>query len=99
MSFQYYNFGENTYFFFTDNIKNLKLPLDKEPAYHVDGAGGYLVYAKIDSKGTVSKGDLFDYKLEEIKFEPAEFQELGNKTLVNRAFRGKISRVVMLNKK
>jgi len=99
MGFGYYKSGENTYLFYTDNIKNIKLPLDKEPEYHTDGAGGYLVYYKIDGKGNTSKGDLFNYREEEIKFEPADLEYLGVKTMVNRAFNGRLSRVVMLKQK
>ena len=39
--------------------------------------------------GNVVKGDLFDYQKEGIKFKPVEFQMIGNKTLVNLAFKGK----------
>ncbi|MBL0047812.1 MAG: hypothetical protein IPP32_06930 [Bacteroidetes bacterium] len=99
MSFYRYAKGETTYLFYTDNIKNLNLPLDKEPALHRDGAGGYLMYYKIDKEGNVSKGDLFDYKKEGIKFKPVEFQNIGKKTLVNRAFKGKQSRVVVITQK
>ena len=99
MSFSRYSDGLNTYLFYTDNIKNLNLAMDKEPALHRDGMGGYLMYFKIDKNGEVSKGDLFDYKKESIKFNPIDFQNIGNKTMVNRAFKGKQSRVVLLNQK
>ena len=99
MSFSYFANGDDTYLFYTDNIKNLNLPVNKEPSYHQDGRGGYLVYSKIDGNGNVTKGDLFDYDEEKIRFEPAEFQKLGNTTMVNRAFKGRMSRVVLLNQK
>ena len=83
----------------TDNIKNLKLSIDKEPALHNDAMGGYLVYYKIDAAGNITKGDLFDYKKEGIRFQPANFERLGSKSFVNRAYKGKQSRVVVISQK
>lgn len=99
MGFGHFTYGNNSYLFYTDNPNNLDLIQNEVPSYHRDGAGGVLVYSKIDSNGTVTKGDLFDYKAEGIRFEPAEFQYLGNKTMISRAFKGRMSRVVLLNQK
>lgn len=99
MSFYAYTLNNCTYLFYTDNIKNLKLSLDKEPASHSDGLGGYLVYYKIDASGNITKGDLFDYKKEGIRFQPANFERLGIRSIVNRAYKGKQSRVVVISQK
>ena len=100
-SMSFYAFTQNscTYLFYTDNIKNLKLSLDKEPATHNDNLGGYLVYYKIDPAGNITKGDLFDYKREGIRFQPANFERIGTKSIVNRAYKGKQSRVVIISQK
>jgi len=73
--------------------------LDKEPATHNDNLGGYLVYYKIDPAGNITKGDLFDYKREGIRFQPANFERIGTKSIVNRAYKGKQSRVVIISQK
>ena len=99
LSFYAYPSNNKTYLFYTDNIKNLKLAIDQAPARHSDGLGGYLVYYKVDQNGQVTKGDLFDYKKEGIKFAPFEFQQIGKKTLANRAYKGAQSRVVVVSQK
>lgn len=61
MSFNYFNANNNHYFVYLDNIKNIDLPLDKEPAQHSDGKGGYLTVVKIaDSDGTLQKESILN---------------------------------------
>ncbi|PJC61316.1 MAG: hypothetical protein CO022_10495 [Flavobacteriales bacterium CG_4_9_14_0_2_um_filter_32_27] len=48
---------------YLDNINNLNLPLNKYPATHASGQGGFLTAYKInDASGDVSKLSLFDLK-------------------------------------
>ena len=63
MSYQYMFQNGNHYVLFLDNKKNLELPLNKVPANHTDGQGGFLTAYKIsDAKGAVSKLSLFDMR-------------------------------------
>jgi len=61
MSFTHFFTNDNHYLIYLDNIKNIKLPLDKAPAYHTDKMGGYLTACKINNAtGDVTKGAIFD---------------------------------------
>jgi len=61
MSFSHFFTNNNHYLIYLDNIKNIKLPLDKAPAYHTDKMGGYLIACKINNTtGDVTKGAIFD---------------------------------------
>jgi hypothetical protein len=61
MSYSYFYTRGNHYLVFLDNVKNIDLPLDKIPARHTDGHGGYITSYKIDNAtGTVSKANIFD---------------------------------------
>lgn len=61
MSFSYFNTANNHQLIFLDNVKNIDLPLDKIPALHTDGQGGYLTAYKLsDDSGEVSKSNIFD---------------------------------------
>jgi hypothetical protein len=61
MSYKYFNANNNHYFVFLDNVKNIDLPIDKEPKQHSDGQGGYLTAVKIaDSDGTLNKGSILN---------------------------------------
>ncbi|MEO8233976.1 MAG: hypothetical protein ABI549_01060 [Flavobacterium sp.] len=61
MSYKYFNANNNHYFVYLDNVKNIDLPLDKAPATHSDGQGGYLTAVKIsDSDGALTKGSILD---------------------------------------
>lgn len=61
MSYSYFYTRGNHYLVFLDNVKNIDLPLDKIPAKHTDGHGGYITSYKIDNAtGTVSKANIFD---------------------------------------
>ena len=61
MSFTHFYTNNNHYLVYLDNIKNIKLPLDKAPAYHTDKMGGYLTACKINyTTGDVTKGAIFD---------------------------------------
>jgi hypothetical protein len=61
MSYKYFNTNGNHYFVFLDNVKNIDLPLDKAPARHSDGQGGYLTSVKIsDSDGVLTKGSILN---------------------------------------
>tara|TARA_R110002049_G_scaffold73966_2_gene191063 strand:- start:2442 stop:4115 length:1674 start_codon:yes stop_codon:yes gene_type:complete len=61
MSYSYFNTNGSHYLIFLDNVKNIDLPLNKIPALHSDGAGGYLTAYKInDSTGEINKDNIFD---------------------------------------
>lgn len=61
LGFKYMEFNNNHYFAFIDNVKNMSLSLDKRPAMHMDGAGGFLTCYKIDNEsGNVAKYSVFD---------------------------------------
>lgn len=61
MSFTYLNAKGFHYLIYLDNVKNIELPLNKVPALHKNGAGGYLTACKInDVTGDVSKGSILD---------------------------------------
>jgi len=56
MSYKYFNANNNHYIVFLDNVKNIDLPIDKEPKQHTDGQGGYLTTVKIsDADGELKK--------------------------------------------
>jgi hypothetical protein len=61
MSYKYFNAGGNHYLVYLDNVKNINLPLDKEPKVHQDGSGGYLTAVKIaDADGALTKGSVLN---------------------------------------
>ena len=61
MSYKYFNANNKHYFVFLDNVKNIDLPMDKEPKKHSDGQGGYLTSVKIDdATGDLDKGSILN---------------------------------------
>lgn len=51
------------YLVFLDNVKNMELGVNKRPAVHIDGKGGYVTAYKVDdATGNVSKLSIFDTK-------------------------------------
>ena len=63
LSYTYMSSGSDHYLLYLDNIKNINLPLNKRPAKHASGKGGFLTAYKInDASGDVSKLSLFDLK-------------------------------------
>lgn len=63
MGFEHMAIGENHYLVFLDNIKNLELDIDKFPAAHADGRGGFLTaYRLDDATGKVGKVSILDTK-------------------------------------
>ncbi|MGH2664612.1 hypothetical protein [Flavobacterium sp.] len=61
MSYKYFNADNSHYLVFLDNVKNIDLPLDKTPARHADGHGGYLTAVKIsDADGALTKGSILN---------------------------------------
>lgn len=66
------------YITYIDNIKNLTLPEDEEPAQHLTGHGGFLYMVKIDHKTSkVYKNTVFDVR------EPKGDYEFENFSLLN----------------
>ncbi len=56
LSYKYMEGEGCHYLLYLDNVKNMNLPLNKRPAQHVDGKGGYLTAYKVqDSDGKTEK--------------------------------------------
>lgn len=61
MSYKYFSANDYHYLVFLDNVKNIDLPIDKTPALHSDGQGGYLTAVKIaDSDGSLTKSSILN---------------------------------------
>lgn len=61
MSYKYFSANNHHYLVFLDNVKNIELPIDKTPALHSDGQGGYLTAVKIaDSDGSMTKSSILN---------------------------------------
>ncbi|WP_179021022.1 hypothetical protein [Winogradskyella forsetii] len=74
MSYFYFNTKGNHHLIFLDNLKNIDLALNKNPALHADGYGGYFTAYKInDTTGEVSKANIFDTTKVTDKLEVHQF--------------------------
>lgn len=63
LSYKYMSTGTDHYLLYLDNVKNINLPVNKYPATHNSGQGGFLTAYKINDKsGDVSKLSLFDLR-------------------------------------
>ncbi len=63
MSYKYIKYENNHYLLYLDNIKNFNLPVDKSPALHSDGKGGFLTAYQIeDDSGETKKLSFFDLR-------------------------------------
>ncbi|MGH1339613.1 MAG: hypothetical protein ACRBFS_26075 [Aureispira sp.] len=61
VSFKYLAIKGKHYVVFLDNVKNMTLGLNKRPAVHIDGKGGFLTaYGVDDTTGKVGKISIFD---------------------------------------
>ena len=61
MSYKYFSANNHHYLVFLDNVKNINLAIDKAPALHLDGQGGYLTAVKIaDSDGSLTKSSILN---------------------------------------
>ena len=85
MSFKLVSDESGYYFLYLDNLKNMDLPDDEQPKYHVDGAGGQVIVSKIDYNGKVSKQLLFDTRDEDVMIFPTKFSRLNGNQFVGRA--------------
>src|SRR5690606_17189488 len=60
---KYIRSNNNHYVLFIDNIKNLELDINTEPATHSGGRGGFLMVHKIDDEtGDFIKASVFDLR-------------------------------------
>jgi len=95
MSFTHFFTNDSHYLLYLDNIKNIKLPLDKAPAYHTNKMGGYLTACKInDNTGDVSKGAIFDSRrlkggLAAFQFETDRIMQTKNNEFVIEVYKKK----------
>ena len=63
MSYSMMGTDNHLYLLYLDHIKNNDLEIDKEPAVHIDGQGGFLTSSKINFEtGELSKENLFDMR-------------------------------------
>lgn len=61
MSYKFFNNASDDFLVFLDNVKNIDLPDDKQPALHSDGQGGYLTAVKMnDNTGDYKKGSILN---------------------------------------
>lgn len=105
MGYKFFSSNDQHFFVFLDNVKNIDLPLDKKPAPHTDGKGGYITAVKIsDHDGSFVKGsvlnarDMEDFKLYQIHMN--RIVKTGENTFVMEAYKKKKEDVmikVMLN--
>lgn len=96
MGYAHYMMEGSHYYFYLDNIKNLNLSIDKEPEMHQDGAGGFLVYTKIDPDGKMSKGKIMDTREEDVRIYGSDFEKIDDKQIVTRAHVKKLSKILSL---
>lgn len=94
MSFQYMNNGDSHYLLYLDNIKNLNLEKDEDPALHLNGSGGYLTSAKIEhGSGISSKHSLFDVRdvkgIEADQFETNRIVQLSDNEIAVEVYKKK----------
>jgi hypothetical protein len=85
MSFTLVSDASGYYFLYLDNKKNMELPEDEAPKYHIDGAGGQVVVASLDSKGVLKKELLFDTREEDVRIYPADFSRINGNQFIGRA--------------
>lgn len=87
MSFEFFNLNGDYYYFYIDNVKNLRLQPDQTPATHIDGAGGYLTLVKIDGEtGKLEKDHFFDLKKHKINLYPSRIDQISSTSLIARPY-------------
>jgi hypothetical protein len=86
MSYKLFSYKGDHYLFFMDNMKNVDIAPDEQPATHIDGRGGILMAVKLDSKGGKSKAKVFDIREEDKNLIVSNFSELGRDRIMGRAF-------------
>lgn len=61
MSYKFFNTANEYFLVFLDNVKNIDLPIDKTPATHSDGKGGYLTGVRMSAAdGSYTKGSILN---------------------------------------
>jgi hypothetical protein len=94
MGFERMTFGDSHFFVFLDNEKNLNLTLDKAPATHTDGAGGFLTAYKLnDATGKMNSFSIFNTRsvngIEIYQFTTSRILSLPNNQFVVEAYKKK----------
>lgn len=75
MGIKHMTIDGNHYFVYLDNVKNIDLALDKRPAVHRDGRGGFLTaYRLSDETGAVKKVSIFNTLEVNDKYKLYQFQ-------------------------
>jgi hypothetical protein len=85
MSFKLINDETGYSFLYLDNLKNLDLPENELPKYHVDGYGGQVMLTKITRDGNLTKEVLFNTRDEDIMIFPANFYKIDGDRFIGRA--------------
>jgi hypothetical protein len=85
MSFKLINDETGYSFLYLDNLKNLDLPENELPKYHVDGYGGQVMLSKITPDGKLTKEVLFNTRDEDIMIFPANFYKIDGDRFIGRA--------------
>ena len=82
LSYYYNTCNGEEYFYYMDNVKNANLTTGQKPVMHASGLGGYLMIAKIDGEGKLTKIPLFDIKEEDTKVRPTHFYNLNKNKII-----------------
>lgn len=95
--FKNFTYGDDTYFFFMDNKKNLDIQKDETPATHVGGAGGILMAVRINAKGKTSKSMVFDVREEKMNMDVTNFKRVDDNQMMVRGYaRRKASQAALI---
>ncbi len=94
LSFKHFDLNGDNYYFYLDNIKNLKLKPYVPPAKHVDGAGGFFTVCKIDKEGNMTKGNLFDLRQKKVTIWPTGLSRLSPMVMIGRGVSDKKSKLM-----
>jgi len=86
--------NKNIHLLFLDNQKNLQLSTTEVPAYHVDGAGGFLTDYRIDiNTGDTKKQNYFDVRevagMKIYQFTPSRIEYTGKNKCIIEAYKKK----------
>lgn len=82
LSYYYNSCNNEDYFYYMDNVKNANLTPDQKPVPHASGLGGFLMIAKIDENGKLTKTPLFNIKEEDARVRPTHFYNLSKNKII-----------------
>ena len=94
--FSQFSYGDEKFFFFTDNPKNLNLTADQAPVTHGSGTKGTVMVVRIDNAGKMSKAVLYDAKDNKTYLDASNFDKVGEDQMITRTAQHKTSRALLL---